>query len=96
VGSPELYENRVLGPKPLRCFSASVHELKRNGKLRVTIDNHSEHTSHRLKQLLFINDWDLDNSQPILFLPVEIELEDKRVELEDRLIRTVHQILRRG
>ena len=73
-----------------------VHELKRNGKLRVTIDKHSECTSHRLKQLLCINEWDLDNSLPILFLPVEIELEVKRVELEDRRIRTVHQMLRRG
>ena len=71
-------------------------ELKRNGKLRVTIDKHSECTSHRLKQLLCINEWDLDNSLPILFLPVEIELEVKRVELEDRRIRTVHQMLRRG
>jgi hypothetical protein len=31
-----------------------------------------------------------------LFLPIEIELEVKRVEIEDRRIRIVHQILRRG
>ena len=57
----------------------NVHELKRNGKLSIIIDKRSEHTSHRFEPL-FVNEWDLDDSFPILFLPIEI----KRVEVEDR------------
>ena len=56
-----------------------VHELKRNGKLSIIIDKHSERPSHRFEPL-FVNEWDLDDRFPILFLPIEI----KRVEVEDR------------
>ena len=55
-----------------------VHELKRNGKLSIIIDKRSERTSHRFEPLS-VNEWDLDDSFPILFLPIEI----KRVEVED-------------
>ena len=58
------------------------------------IDKRPERTSHRFEQPLFINEWDLDDSFPILCLPIGIELEVKRVEVEDR--RILHQILRRA
>ena len=56
-----------------------VHELKRNGKLSIMIDKRPERTSHHFEPPLFVNEWDLDDSFPILFLPIEI----KRVEVED-------------
>jgi len=88
-----LYQSHsTVSPLPLD----DAPELKRNRKLGITINKHSERTSHRFEQPLFFNEWDLDNSFPILFLPVKIQLKVKRIEVEDRGIRIVHQILRRG
>ena len=89
VGSPGLYENRVLVPKVLRCFSADVRRCSRAG---IYIYKHSvnayhvrlsERTRHSFEQPLFVNEWDLYNSLPLLFFAIQIQFKVEGIKVQN-------------